>query len=433
MSNLLAARFASHTPIMVCGSKADWLNQAMPTISAQMTQLDQKTSAQAIEYLAYDDFWPAPDNWLSYYRPYKVVDGTLMIPVKGMLLHDFPYALGSWATGYAYIVKAFERGMSDGSVSRIAMIMDTPGGEVAGCFDSVDKVFAMRGQKPIRAFVSEAAYSAGFAWAAVADKISMSRTAGVGSVGVVTAHMNVSGAMEKAGYEITFIHAGEHKVDGNPYEALKPEVKARIQKRIDSMYTIFVSTTARNLGIEESVIRGTEALTYGAEEAMEIGFAHEVLPFDEAMAAFAGEPDTNAGEDDMPTPADQEHAFSQADLDNARAEGHATGLKEGASAEQSRIKGIMGCEAAKTRPAMASHLALSTAQSVEEATGILAVSPEEKPAATTTATKPGADFSAAMENGNPNLGGGDEASHEENSYEATMKEFHAATGYGSKK
>lgn len=435
MNNVLAARFASNTPVVICGSKADWLNKSLPMISASMSELEGKEKSQAIEYLAYDDFWPAPDNWLSAYRPYKVVDGTLMIPVKGMLLHDFPYALGGWATGYAYILKAFERGIEDSAVDRIAMILDTPGGEVAGCFDSVDKVFAMRGQKPIRAFVNEAAYSAGFAWASVADKITMTRTAGVGSVGVVTAHMNVSAAMEKYGYEITFIHAGKHKVDGNPYEALPDDVKARIQKRIDSMYTIFVSTTARNLGIDESVVRGTEALTYGAEDAVAIGFAHEVMPFDEALAAFVGEPETQAGDDDMPKPNDQEQAFSQADLDNARAEGHAAGLKEGATAEQARIKGIMGCDAAKTRPTMAAHLALSTAQSVEEATGILAVSPEEKPAASTEAAKPstpGADFSAAMSKDNPNLGSGSEAAHEENSTEATLKEFRAVTGFGSK-
>lgn len=436
MNNVLAARFASNTPVLMCGSKADWLNASLPAISAGIAQIEAREQKDAIEYMAYDDFWPAPDNWMSAFRPYKVVDGTLMIPVKGMLLHDFPYALGGWATGYAYILKAFERGMQDGSVDRIAMLLDTPGGEVAGCFDSVDKVFALRGQKPIRAFVNEAAYSAGYAWASVADKISMSRTAGVGSVGVVTAHMNVSKAMEKAGYEITFIHAGEHKVDGNPYGPLEPEVKARIQKRIDSMYTIFVSTTARNLGIEESVVRGTEALTYGAEDALAIGFAHEVLPFDEALAAFSGEPDNTAGEDDMPKPTDQEQAFSQADLDNARAEGHASGLKEGASAEQARIKGIMGCDAAKTRPTMAAHLALSTAQSVEEASGILAVSPEEKPAASTEAAQPstpGANFEAAMGKGNPNLGSGEEAAHEENSAEATLKEFRLATGFGSDK
>lgn len=435
MSNPLAARFASNTPIMMSAEKADWLNQALPHISAGLNQLSERMTAEPVEYLAHDDFWPSSDSWLSHYRPYIVAQGTLLIPVKGMLLHDFPYALGDWATGYTYIVKAFDRGMADPEVKRIAMVMSSPGGEVAGCFDAVDKVFGMRGEKPIRAFVNEMAYSAAYAWASVADKITMTRTAGVGSVGVVTAHVDVSGAMDKAGLKITFIHAGEHKVDGNPYEKLSPSAQARIQKRIDSMYNIFVQTVSRNLGIPESVVRGTEALTYGAEEALSIGFAHEVGPFDEALAAFSGEPDQPAGDDDMPKPNDQEQAttFSQADLDTARAEGKAEGLKEGATAERERIQGILGCDAAKSRPTMSFHLALKTQQSVDEATALLAVSPEEKPqGASEQPSAQGTPFEAAMSQGNPDLGAGAEE-QEQDSAEATLAEFRAVTGFGSAK
>lgn len=435
MSNPLAARFASNTPIMVSADKADWLTQALPHISAGMAKISERMENTPPAYLAHDDFWPSSDSWLSYYRPYNVVQGTLIIPIKGMLLHDFGFALGNWATGYTYIVKAFERGMEDPEVKRIAMLMDSPGGEVAGCFDAVDRVFAMRGQKPIRAFVNEAAYSAAFAWASVADKITMTRTAGVGSVGVVTAHMDVSGAMDKMGLKITFIHAGKHKVDGNPYEGLSASAKARIQKRIDSMYSIFVSTTARNLGIAESVVRDTEAQTYGADEALDIGFAHEVGPFDEALAAFSGEPDQPAGDDEMPKPNDQEQAttFSQADLDTARAEGKAEGMKEGATAERERVQGILGCDAAKTRPTMSFHLALKTQQSVDEATALLAVSPEEKPEGSApAATVPGASFDAAMAQDNPDLGANGEE-QQPDSAEATLKEFRAVTGYGSTK
>lgn len=429
MSNVLAARFASNTPVLVSAEKADWLAQGLPMISAGMAQLETRAQTEQVEYLAHDDFWPSPDSWMSYYRPYNVVKGTLLIPVKGMLLNDFPYQLGSWATGYIYLVKAFERGMEDDEVKRIAMVIDSPGGEVAGCFDNADKVFAMRGTKPIQAFVNEAAYSAAYAWATVADRITMTRTAGVGSVGVVTAHTDMSEALAKAGYKITFIHAGKHKVDGNAFEALPPAVKARIQKRIDSMYTIFVSTTARNLGIDESVVRDTEALTYGAEEAVEIGFAHEVKAFDEALAAYSGEldePEEPLEEDDMELTAEQEKAV-QARIDaaaaTAKAEGKAEGLKEGATAERTRVQGIMGCDEAKTRPTMASHLALNTNQSVDDAKGILAVSQPEKEQAS---GKPnGADFNTAMGKDNPELGAGATTDTEEDDH----KLFLAATGY----
>lgn len=429
-ANPLAARFASNTPMMISAEKADWLSQALPKLSAEMGRVEELRTTQPVEYMQHDDFWPSSDSWMSMYRPYSVVKGTLLIPVKGMLLHNFGYALGDWATGYEYLVKAFERGMGDPEVERIAMIVDSPGGEVAGCFDNVDKVYAMRGQKPIQAFVNESAYSAAYAWASVADKITMTRTAGVGSVGVVTSHMNVSAAMDKMGYEITFIYAGSHKVDGNPYEGLTPAVKARIQKRIESMYNIFVSTTARNLGIAEAAVRATEALTYGADEAVGIGFAHEVKPFDEAMVAFSEL--EQSGEDDMPKPNEQPLAtFTQADIDAARAEG----MSEGVKAEQTRISGILSCDAAKNRPTMSFHLALKTQQTVDEASALLAVSPEEKSQAVvaTVTGVPGAEFTAAMGDDNPNLGSGDDDQQEPNSAEATLAEFRAVNGYGSDK
>lgn len=431
-NNPLAARFASHTPMLIGAEKSDWLTQAMPKLSAEMSRIEEMTASKPIEYMAHDDFWPSAENWMSQFRPYKVSGGTLSIPVKGMLLNNFGFSLFDWATGYEYIVKAFERGMSDPEVQRIAMVVDSPGGEVAGCFDAVDRVFSMRGQKPIQAFVNESAYSAAYAWASVADKITMTRTAGVGSVGVVTSHMDASGAMEKMGYKITFMYSGSHKVDGNPYEGLSPAVQARIQKRIESMYNIFVSTTARNLGVPETVVRATEALTYGAEEAIDIGFAHEVKPFEEAMVAFSNT-DLN-GEVDMPKPNEPQQApaaatFTQTDIDAARAEG----MSEGVKAEQARIGGILACDAAANRPTMSLHLALKTQQTVDEASALLAVSPEEKKPEAAAPASTGANFAAAMGEDNPNLGAGADGNLEPNSAEATLAEFRAVNNYGSNK
>lgn len=426
MITFTAARF-SNSPVMISAEKAEWASQSLAPITAGAEQIQARMSAEQQPVMLEDGFWPPEDHWLSAYRPYKVVDGTLMVPVRGMLLHDFPYALGGWATGYDYIVRAFERGMEDGSVQRIAMMLDSPGGEVAGCFDAADKVFAMRGTKPIQAFVNESAYSAAYAWATVADKISMTRTAGVGSIGVVTAHMDVSGAMEKAGLKITFIHAGDHKVDGNPYQGLPDEVKARIQARINSMYTIFTSTAARNLGIEESAVIATQARTYGADEAVALGLAHEVLALDEALAAFSGELENPAGDDDVEFTPEQEKAIAQREA-AARAEG----TKEGASAEQARIKGILASDEATGRTKMAMHLALGTNQSVADAAALLAVSPQEQATAAPAAKTTGADFTAAMDENNPNLGAGD-GGDDKNQAKTTHDEFLAATGYGSQK
>ena len=70
---------------------------------------------------------------------------------------------------------------------------------------------------------------------------------------------------------------------------------------------------------------------------------------------------------------------TQADVDAARAEG----TKAGASAERTRIKSILGSEAAQGRADMATHLAFETDMAAEAATALLAKAPkaEQKPAA----------------------------------------------------
>lgn len=421
MNNVWAARFAG-SPVMVGADRADWLGKHLDGTAAAMQKLETRMDVEAP--VMQDDYWPSADSWLSMVKPYSVKDGTLYIPVRGMLLHDFDYQLFDWATGYTYVQKAYERGMGDLAVKRIALVINSGGGEVAGNFDLVDFMYGFRGTKPVQAFVNEAAYSAAYSIASVADRITMTRTGGVGSIGVVTAHMDVSRMMEERGVKVTFIHAGEHKVDGNAYEALSPEVKNRMQTRIDGLYDIFVATVSRNLGLDEQAIRDTEALTYSADDAISIGLAHDVRAFDDAVAAFSGGLDTDAGEETM-TKETQPVEATQAQLDAARAEGRA----EGATAERARINGILGCDQATNRREVAFHLAMNTNQTVEEAQGILAVTPEQKPAA---ATVEGNAFERAMEQGNPNItaeGGQQEETQNANPLDTALADYRAATGY----
>lgn len=421
MSKLLAARFAN-MPVLAEGGQANWFEQCLVAATADLEKI--RVREQAETPVMQDDFWPEEDSWLTHYRPYSVQNGTLSIQVRGVLLHDFGFQLGDWATGYTYIRRAYERGVNDPAVQRIALMINSGGGEVAGNFDMVDAMFARRGEKPVQAFVNEHAYSAAFSIASVADKITMSRTGGVGSVGVVTAHADYSKLYEDIGIKIQFIHAGEHKVDGNPYEPLPESVKNRMQTRINALYDIFVSTVARNLGLEEQAVRGTEALTYSAEEAVEIGFAHEIRPIDEALAAFNSGSTVTAGDITMSKQEQQiESATAQADLDAARADGRA----EGAAAERERIQGILSCDEAQSRRELSLHLSLSTDLSVEQAKGILAATPEQ--AAAETQGKPGADFAAAMANNNPEIeADGGEHGEQVSPGEQLVRDYQLATG-----
>lgn len=395
MRNHFLARFAS-APAMLAPLMLDRFQACLERASSEWA-LFQERDAQAVAQME-DDFWYEAGDWRAQFRPYVVRNGILHIPVKGVLLNDFPFAFGSWATGYDYIWRAFQRGMDDGNVRAIALVADSPGGEVAGNFDLVDRIFAARGQKPIRAFAAESAYSAAYSIASAADQITVTRTGGVGSIGVVTMHMDVSRALEDDGVKITFIHAGKHKVDGNAFAPLPDDVKARIQSRIDGMDDLFVATVARNRGMEESAVRATEALTYSAQEALPARLADNVGSLDDAIAAFAAEVSPTHGDDEMSNL--DKTAASAAAIDAARAEGraegkteghtkgHAEGMKAGAAEMQTRCKAILASEDARGREELAHHLAFDTDMTAEAATAVLGKSPK--------ATAAGNRFEAAM-------------------------------------
>ncbi len=337
-----------------------------------------------------EDFWPAANDWRAVYRPYNVKNGILQIPIMGVLLNRFPFQFGRWATGYAYIEKALARGLADGNVRGIALVCDSPGGEVAGNFELADKIYEARSEKPIRAFSADSAYSAAYSLASSAQSISVTRSGGVGSIGVVTAHVDYSEALKENGIKITFIFAGKHKVDGNPYEKLSKDVQARIQSKIDRIYGVFTSTVARNRAIDESSVRATEALTYDAQDAIDVKLADRIGALEEEMVIFGQDIDT--GDFEMAVDTTDKgipQATHEKAVADARAEGVTAGKLEGATAERTRISAILASDEGKKRPKAAMSLAMKTALSVEEVSATLSDMPEEKAEAKTeTKTEP---------------------------------------------
>lgn len=328
-----------------------------------------------------DDFWDDEDEFISWLRPYNVQNGILTIPVHGVLMNKLSIKFGSWATGYTYIERAFERGMDDPEVQAIFFDIDSPGGEVAGNFELVEKIASRRGEKPMQAFANDHAYSAAYSIATASDSITLARSGGVGSVGVVTMHIDVSERMDKMGVKITFIYAGKHKVDGNPYQELPEAVKDRIQERIDRIYGEFVALVAENRDMDEQAVRDTEALTYDASNALDVGFADRIGSMQSAMAAYreaATEGTKMATTPKTPAAENEGGQITQAQLDSATETAKAEGVAEGASGERERINAIIGSDEGKARPKAAMSAALKTDMSVDQAKAFLADLPEEK-------------------------------------------------------
>ncbi|WP_418089891.1 S49 family peptidase [Wolbachia endosymbiont (group B) of Orgyia antiqua] len=182
-------------------------------------------------------------------------------------------------TSYENIHEEIESALEDKSIETILLDIDSPGGEVNGVFDLADFIYESRAKKRIIAMANDDAYSAAYAIASSAEKVFVSRTSGVGSIGVIASHIDQSGFDEKQGIKYTTIFAGSRKNDLNPHEPMTSESLESLQKEVGRLYEMFLQLIARNRGLSIEKIRSTEAGLYFGEKAVEIGLADGVTTF----------------------------------------------------------------------------------------------------------------------------------------------------------
>ena len=382
-------------------------------------------------------------------KDFAFSNGFAIIPIHGSLINRFGGYYGS-VTGYNFIRRQHMAALMDPDVKYIIHDHNSYGGEAAGCFELSADIKATRGKKPIIAVVDSNCYSASFALATAADKIIVTPSGGVGSVGVVAMHVNMKGMLDKFGVEITFIHSGKHKVDGNPYEALSDDVKADLQKSIDKSRGKFVALVADNLGLDSKIIYDTEARTYRADDAMKLGLVHAVAVPSAALQSLKDDDDAaqaGASATKLSTNSNEEQTMDPTQGNNTPAAGQpaatvqpTANAGDAAANERARVKGIQTCAEAKGREELANHLAFNTSMSVTEAQGILAAAPATAAAPTATAPAAGAStFETAMNNiahpnvgadgsAAPNAGAGKQLTADERAA-AVLKDFERATGH----
>ena len=379
-------------------------------------------------------------------KPFIFAGGIALIPVYGALLHRDPWC-ARWATGYDYIASRVGAALGDDDVKGVLFDINSYGGHVAGNFELCDMIYEARGKKPMAAVVDSRSLSGGYSLASAVGRIYATPSAEIGSIGVVMLHMSYEKMLKDWGVKPTFIYAGSHKVDGNPYEDLPDDVRKALQASVERSYDKFVQVVERNRGLSAEAVRGTEARVYEAEEALSLGLIDAVMAPRAAYAAFLKEinsvsPQTKevkkmSNNDTPDKKAGGGEGDEAARLESARNEAKA----EGAKAAQERIGAILNCEEAGKRTKLANHLAFNTQMSVEDARTTLAASAEDAPAVVAAAAEtapvvPGASaLAAAMASDNNKTVGveaGGDTDKKASVAERISKNFASATGIGKK-
>ena len=273
-----------NTPLMLHPDKAEIVMAALAD-RLGIAHLFRGDQLRALAPMAFDqDDGGNRREALDFDRPYDLVAGVAVIPIVGTLVQKSDWMDAySGISGYNAIRNSFLTALQDPDADAILLDIDSPGGEVAGCFDLVDTIYAARGQKPIWSILNEVAYSAAYALATATDRIAVPRTGGCGSVGVICMHTDFSQALSKAGITVTLIQYGARKADAAQTAPLSNAARDQIQADVDAMGQLFVDTVARNRGMAAADVRKTQAAAYLGADSVAIGFADQVAAPDAAF------------------------------------------------------------------------------------------------------------------------------------------------------
>lgn len=210
--------------------------------------------------------------------------GIAVLPIYGTLVRrTVGLEAASGMTSYQDIAAQIDTAIADPAVAAIVLDIDSPGGESGGVFDLADRVRAAAQVKPVWALANDMAYSAAYAIGSAASRLFVTRTGGVGSIGVIAMHADQSVRDAQDGVRYTTVFAGARKNDLNPHEPISDEAHAFLKSEVDRIYGLFVDTVASHRSLSSDAVRATEAGVFFGNDAVAAGLADAVGNFDDVL------------------------------------------------------------------------------------------------------------------------------------------------------
>lgn len=289
-------------------------------------------------------------------KPYRVSNGVGIITITGSLVNRGAW-IGSYSglTSYEGIGHQIKTAAADKAVHSVILDLHSPGGEAVGAFETAALVRDLAAKKRTIAVVNGMAASAAYAIASGATEIVTTETGVSGSIGVVLLHGDFSRKLDREGITPTLIHAGAHKVDGNPFEPLTEEVRADLQAEVNAIYDAFLATVAKGRGnrLTAAAARKTEAKTKIGKQAVEVGLVDRVGSFESVLAELT-------------------RAAGRSTVQTGRTSMDTTTTSPDALAERGRFETVLSSEHYRGREASAHHMLFKTDMPAEAIVGVLA-------------------------------------------------------------
>lgn len=215
--------------------------------------------------------------------------GIAIIPIHGVMHQRLDMlAEISGGTSTDRIGRQITAAAHDDEVKVIILHVESPGGSIYGLHELSDVINRAKAIKPVIAQADSFAASAAYWVASQATELIVSPGGDVGSIGVFTLHEDISKMLEEMGVTETLIFAGDHKVDGNPFEPLSDDARKDMQARVNAAMDDFLAAVAFGRGKDVGIVSETfgQGRMVKFDEAVKRGMADRVATFSETIDRF---------------------------------------------------------------------------------------------------------------------------------------------------
>ncbi len=215
-------------------------------------------------------------------------DGVACVPIHGVISQRasmFSDISGGCSTDQ--VALDLQTAMDNPGVRAIMLDIDSPGGQAAGIGQLADMIYACRGKKPIKSYVSGQACSAGYWLASAADEVIVSPHSQGGSIGTVMQRRDTSEREARAGIK-TEQYVSAQSPKKRP-DTSTESGRSVIQDEVNKLADLFIHAVARNRGttaddVEENFGQG--ATKFG-EDMVASGMANRLGTYESVIAELA--------------------------------------------------------------------------------------------------------------------------------------------------
>lgn len=183
---------------------------------------------------------------------------------------------------------AGDRAAADPGVGAIVLDVNTPGGTWTGTPETAASVARWAAAKPVVAVVEGLMASAGLLIGSQATEVVVSPSGEIGSLGVLSLHMDMSRALDAEGVTPTLIRSRPSKADRNPFEPLTDEARAAIKDSVMAADEEFIKAVAKGRNLTVAQVRkladeGGLGRVVDAKAALSMGMADRIATMAEVL------------------------------------------------------------------------------------------------------------------------------------------------------